>query len=74
MMTKDRAQRRKDDYFHAKRKKRICNERGHEYYDNLHQYSKNKIHCSCPMCHGEGPLMSDKKRIEEMESQLNEEN
>lgn len=23
---------------------------GWEYYDNLHQYSKNKIHCSCPMC------------------------
>lgn len=21
-----------------------------EYYDNLHQYSKNKIHCSCPHC------------------------
>lgn len=21
-----------------------------EYYDNLHQFSKNKIHCSCPMC------------------------
>ena len=20
------------------------------YYDNLHQYSKNKIHCSCPAC------------------------
>ena len=20
------------------------------YYDNLHQYSKNKIHCSCPIC------------------------
>ena len=20
------------------------------FYDNLHQYSKNKIHCSCPMC------------------------
>ena len=19
-------------------------------YDNLHQYSKNKIHCSCPIC------------------------
>lgn len=19
-------------------------------YDNLHQYSKNKIHCSCPLC------------------------
>lgn len=22
----------------------------HPYYDNLHQYSKNKIHCSCPDC------------------------
>ena len=22
----------------------------HGYYKNLHQYSKNKIHCSCPMC------------------------
>ena len=21
-----------------------------DYYDNLHQYSKNKIHCSCPAC------------------------
>ena len=23
---------------------------GCERYDNLHQYSKNKVHCSCPMC------------------------
>ena len=22
----------------------------HPYYDNLHQFSKNKIHCSYPMC------------------------
>ena len=22
----------------------------HGFYGNLHQYSKNKIHCSCPMC------------------------
>ena len=21
-----------------------------DYYDHLHQFSKNKIHCSCPMC------------------------
>lgn len=39
----------------AKRKKKIAEEvyyHGKEfpYYDNLHQYSKNKIHCSCPMC------------------------
>lgn len=23
---------------------------GCERYDNLHQYSKNQVHCSCPMC------------------------
>lgn len=23
---------------------------GWHYYNNLHQYSKNKIHCSCPAC------------------------
>lgn len=38
----------------AKRKKRICDyyywNREYPYYDNLHQYSKNKIHCSCPIC------------------------
>lgn len=40
----------------ALRKRRIAREiysyKGYtcEYYDNLHQYSKNKIHCSCPMC------------------------
>ncbi len=43
----------------ALRKRRIANEiyRNHDsqgnytpYYDNLHQYSKNKIHCSCPTC------------------------
>ena len=40
----------------ALRKRRIAEDiyrfhnRDHAYYDNLHQYSKNKIHCSCPMC------------------------
>ena len=39
----------------ALRKKRLAKEicwspPGWEYYDNVHQYSKNKIHCSCPMC------------------------
>ena len=38
----------------ALRKRRITKEvygdLTHPYYDNLHQYSKNKIHCSCPWC------------------------
>ena len=39
----------------ALRKRRIAEEvyhsgKEHPYYNNLHQYSKNKIHCSCPMC------------------------
>ena len=39
----------------ALRKKRITehyywHRNGEPYYDNLHQFSKNKIHCSCPMC------------------------
>lgn len=25
-------------------------DRSYGRYDNLNQYSKNKIHCSCPMC------------------------
>ena len=39
----------------ALRKKRLSKEvcwspNGWEYYDNLHQFSKNKIHSSCPNC------------------------
>ena len=39
----------------ALRKKRIAEEvyyngKEYPYYNNLHQYYKNKIHCSCPMC------------------------
>ena len=48
--------RRKTDYKKAKRKARI-NIATMAYntvplYDNLHQYSKNKIHCSCRLCRG----------------------
>ena len=37
----------------------------HRYYNNLHQYSKNKIHCSCPMCASKtrGSCISRFKRI-----------
>ena len=38
----------------ALRKRRIAREiypyMDRDYYDNLHQLSKNKIHCDCPMC------------------------
>lgn len=38
----------------ALRKQRLAKELSYygapDYYDNLHQYSKNKIHCSCPAC------------------------
>ena len=49
---KSRAQRRKDDYIKACRKQQIVQEiyGWDDWYNNLHQYSKNKIHCSCPMC------------------------
>lgn len=42
---------RENEWKHAIRKRHICKDVfGFEYYDNLHQYSKNKIHCSCWMC------------------------
>ena len=47
---------RRKSILKALRKRRIDHdiytylEPGHSYYKNLHQYSKNKIHCSCPMC------------------------
>ena len=60
-LTKDmtRRKRRKQDFKKAIRKENITkniyhmsrtDEEGWHYYDNLHQYSKNKIHCSCPIC------------------------
>ena len=44
------AEKRHNDWKKAIRKKKIINVYGWDYYDNLHQYSKNKIHCSCGMC------------------------
>ena len=54
MEERTRALRRFNDRNKARRKKRISDDffimTGFSYYDNLHQYSKNKIHCSCPLC------------------------
>lgn len=85
------AERRRLNWKKAIRKRRIDRARnaiwpkdspyGHDWYDNLHQYSKGKIHCSCPMCrcktnakHGvSGAAMnwsaSDTRKMESLESQ-----
>lgn len=51
---RNRAWRRHKNYTKALRKKKINSYwttfYPWWYYDNLHQYSKNKIHCSCGMC------------------------
>lgn len=53
------AMNRHNSYCKAIRKRRIdetvfrwwySEGRGYGMYNNLHQYSKNKIHCSCPDC------------------------
>lgn len=54
-----RAERRKKDFAKALRKQKLaeqlynnssCGNEDFHWYDNLHQYSKNKIHCSCFYC------------------------
>jgi len=87
---KKRFKRRKTDFKKATRKRKIAREVYHsldptwEWYDNLHQYSKNKIHCSCPICSTKtnnrnrwgnhyNPPMSDKRKLEEMNYGIKEE-
>ena len=77
-----RAEKRHNDWIKAIRKRNIIRAYGWDYYDNLHQYSKNKIHCSCPMCRAKTAkrkgwgtnrknwCISDEKRIEEMADQI----
>lgn len=48
------AEKRHNDWKKAIRKRRIDRETqgdwGKDWYDNLHQYSKNKIRCGCGLC------------------------
>lgn len=69
---RNRAERRKLNVYKALRKKRLADEiYKSAYYDNLHQFSKNKIHCSCEYCRStrknDGPKISDIRRLEHME-------
>lgn len=51
------------------------------WYNNLHQYSKNKIHCSCPMCNAKSGATnsihdyraSDRRKFARMNPKLNDE-
>jgi hypothetical protein len=74
-----RAKRRQTDRRKAKRKQNICKNVYHYmWYDNLHQYSKNKIHCSCQMCRfrsvyePDAKPIQDQKRILSMNQDLKE--
>jgi len=74
-----RAERRRKNYRKAVRKQHISNEvYGFSWYKNLHEFSKNKIHCSCLMCRyrsawdPERKPVGDKKRIIAMQQDLNE--
>ena len=90
-MYRNRAYRRYMNYIKAKRKKDIdtaISWGGYLYYNNLHQYSKGKIHCSCPMCrlktkskgrHKRGligpsynPPMKDRRKNDSMNEDLKE--
>lgn len=81
------AQKRHNDWKKAIRKRKIVNEVygwSEGWYDNLHQYSKNKVFCSCPMCSAKTNnkgrkvwgssrrdwCMMDQRRIDEMEDQI----
>ena len=39
---------------------------GIDWYDNLHQYSKNKIHCSCGICRFRSVYDPDNKTMSDM--------
>ena len=88
MYNTDRGLRRKIDFVHALRKKHReragINFDASPWYKNLHQYSKNKIHCSCWMCNrrkssisaGDNCVkhysFSDQKKFEKMNVDLSE--
>ena len=70
---------RKLDFTKAVRKRNLSREIYHmDWYNNTHQYSKNKIHCSCNLCrfrpvwNPDAKPMADERRIDSMNYQLEE--
>ena len=61
--SRTRALRRSRAFTKAIRKKNISDSiyfstTGHSFYPHLHQFSKNKIHCSCPLCRAKSKYSS----------------
>lgn len=87
-MIHDRAYTRAKDWSKAIRKYNIDRSKAGRdipMYDNLHQFSFNKIHCDCRLCRrktnpkdksGSGPVMNwspaDQRKLDDMELQLGE--
>lgn len=70
-----RAERRKNNINHIKKKKNLVHSfMGSDWYKHDGQYSKGKIHCSCPLCTGKKKgrrrnndrPYSDRKKIDSM--------
>jgi hypothetical protein len=103
MFNTDRGIRRKRDFTHAIRKKKMSDREyhgvldvedrhspsalfdgtiyTHSIYKNIHQYSKNKVHCSCWMCQLRSGVnnsarnyrASDRRKLDRMQSEMIEE-
>lgn len=78
---KDKARgiRRKKNVAKARRKSHIATAiYGHSLYGNLHEYSKNKIHCSCQLCrfrnvfNPDNRPMSDVRKIDSLDFKIAE--
>ena len=74
-----KALRRHNSISKALRKKNISSKAyGFDWYNNLHQYSKNKIHCSCGMCRFRSAWepnrrpVADMKRLDSMKYDIKE--
>ena len=64
---KNRAKRRKTNVTKAIRKRNISRHvLGLNWYNNLHEYSKNKVHCSCNICRFRPTWKPDMKTIRDM--------
>lgn len=82
-MHRTKAERRHNDWVKIRRKAKIIKDiwEDKEWYDGFwktqkHRLSKNKIHCSCPICAAKtkihGPSLADYKMFERLQSSLDE--